>query len=147
MNLRAGLVAILLAAAGCGGGGSSGGGGSPPAPPPPPPPPAPTTCAGNHLINVVAATDNGLSSAGNGPALAIDDNLDPASRWESSGDPGTITLDFGARHLVREVGIAWFDGDQRVASFSIHASEDGVSFTPLLTNQQSSGEKIGRAHV
>ena len=140
MNYRASLVASLLAIAGCGGG-SSGGGGNPPAPPAPPvPPPAPTTCAGNHLINVIAATDNGLSGAGNGPDMAVDDILDPVSRWESPGDPGTITLDLGARHLVREVGIAWFEGNQRVASFSILASEDGVSFVPMLDNQQSSGE-------
>jgi len=137
MNYRASLVASLLAIAGCGGG-SSGGGGNPPAPPVPPP--APTTCAGNHLINVIAATDNGLSGAGNGPDMAVDDILDPVSRWESPGDPGTITLDLGARHLVREVGIAWFEGDQRIASFSILASEDGVSFVPMLNDQQSSGE-------
>jgi poly(beta-D-mannuronate) lyase len=89
---------------------------------------------------VIAATDNGLSGTGNGPGLAIDDNLGPASRWESPGDPATITFDLGVRYLVREVGIAWFEGDQRVASFSVHASEDGVNFEPLLSNQQSSGE-------
>ncbi len=72
--------------------------------------------------------------------MAIDDNLDPASRWESPGDPGAITFDLGVRYLVREVGIAWFEGDQRVASFSVHVSEDGVNFETLLTDQQSSGE-------
>ena len=138
MNYRACLVAILLTVTGCGGGGSSDAGGNPPTPPVPPDPP--TTCAGNHLINVIAATDNGLSGAGNGPGMAIDDILDPASRWESPGDPGTLTLDLGVRYLVREVGIAWFEGDQRVASFNVLASEDGVSFEPLLDNQQSSGE-------
>ena len=138
MNYRASLVASLLAVTGCGGGGSSGAGGNPPTPPDPPVPP--TSCAGSNLINIIAATDNGLSGAANGPNMAIDDNLTPASRWESPGDPGTITFDLGVRYLVREVGIAWFEGDQRVASFSVHASEDGVNFEPLLTNQQSSGE-------
>ena len=138
MNYRAFLVASLLVVAGCGSSGSSGGGGNSPTPPTPPPPP--TSCTGNNLINVIAATDNGLSGAGNGPDMAIDDNLDPASRWESPGDPGTITFDLGARYLVREVGIAWFEGDQRVASFSILASEGGVTFEPLLANQLSSGE-------
>ena len=138
MNRRAILVAILLAIAGCGGGGSSGGGGNPP--PPPVPPPPSTSCTGNNLINVIAAADNGLSGAGNGPGMAIDDDLTPASRWESPGDPGTITFDLGVRYLVREVGIAWFEGDQRVASFSVLASEDGVNFASLLDNQQSSGE-------
>jgi poly(beta-D-mannuronate) lyase len=110
MNYRACLVASLFVVTGCGGGGSSGAGGSPPTPPVPPDPP--TSCAGNHLINIIAATDNGLSGA----------------------------FDLGVRYLVREVGIAWFEGDQRVASFSVHASEDGVSFEPLLADQQSSGK-------
>jgi poly(beta-D-mannuronate) lyase len=52
----------------------------------------------------------------------------------------TITFDLGVRYLVREVGIAWFNGHQRVASFSVFASEDGVNFESLLANQQSSGE-------
>ena len=101
----ASLIAVLLAVAGCSTGGSSGGGGPPPTTQPPAP--LPTSCAGNHLINVVAATDEGQSSAGNGPEQAIDDNLDPASRWETSGDAKAITLDLGVRYLVREVGIAW----------------------------------------
>jgi len=137
MSFRVGIVAVLFSLAGCGGGGSSGGGGNP-VPPIIPPAPA-TTCDGNHLINVIAAADNGLSVAGNGPAMAIDDDLDPASRWQSPGDPGVLTLDLGVRYLVREVGVAWYEGDQRAASFSVLASEDGVTFDPLLTNQQSSG--------
>ena len=135
MTYRAGLITLLLTVTGCGGGGSSDAGGTPPVTPDPP-----TSCTGSHLINIIAATDNGLSAAGNGPEMAIDDILDPASRWESPGDPGTITFDLGERYLVREVGIAWFEGDQRVASFSVHVSEDGVNFETLLTDQQSSGE-------
>jgi poly(beta-D-mannuronate) lyase len=137
----ASLIAVLLAIAGCSTGGSSGGGGNPPTPQPPAP--LPTSCAGNHLINVVAATDDGQSNAGNGPEQAIDDNLDPASRWETSGDAKAITLDLGVRYLVREVGIAWFEGDQRVASFRILASVDGVNFEPLLADQESSGKTQG----
>ena len=141
MNYRASLVVSLLAVTGCGGGGSSGAGGNPPTPPVPPVPP--TSCTGNILINVIAATDNGQSGAGNGPDRAIDDNLDPASRWESPGDAMTITFDLGVRYLVREVGIGWFEGDQRVASFSVFASVDGVNFESLLANQQSSGKTQG----
>lgn len=141
MKLRHSLIASLLVLTGCGSGGSGPGGRQvPPTPVPPPPPPAATTCTGNHLINVVAASDNGQSTAGNGPGQAIDDNLSPASRWASPGDSMSITLDLGARHLVREVGIAWFEGDQRIASFSVLASEDGVNFESMLTDQQSSGK-------
>ena len=141
MNYRAILVVSLLAVTGCGGGGSSGatGGNTLPTPVPPVPP---SSCAGNNLINVIAATDNGQSGAGNGPDKAVDDNLDPASRWESPGDAMTITFDLGVRYLVREVGIAWFEGDQRVASFSVFASVDGVNFESLLADQQSSGKTV-----
>jgi len=142
MNYRTILVACLLAVAGCGGGGSS----DPIVvnpPTPPVPPVLPTTCNGNDLINVIAAMDNGQSGAGNGPDLAIDDNLDPASRWESPGDAMTITLDLDVRYLVREVGIAWFEGDKRIASFSVSASVDGVNFESLLDDQQSSGKTQG----
>ena len=142
MNYRASLVASLLVAAGCGGGGSSGTIGSDVPITPVPPVPEPS-CTGNNLINVVAATDNGQSGAGSGPDQAIDDNLDPASRWESPGDAMTITFDLGVRYLVREVGVAWFEGDQRVASFSVFASVDGVNFESLLTDQQSSGTTQG----
>ncbi len=131
------LLAGVLVVSGCGGGGSSESlGGSTPTPPPP----VSTSCSGSHLINVVAATDSGQSVGGNGPEQAIDDNLDPASHWQSPGDAVIITFDLGARHLVREVGVAWFEGDQRVASFGVFASVDGVDFEPLLTDQQSSGE-------
>ena len=141
MNYRASLIVSLFALAGCAGGGSSG-----PVevnPPASSDPPVSTSCTGNHLINVIAATDDGSSGAGNGPDRAIDDNLDPASRWESPGDAMTLTFDLGARHLVREVGIAWFEGDQRVASFSVFASEDGQNFESLLAEQQSSGNTRG----
>jgi len=142
MNYRASLVASLLAVTGCGGGGLPGtvAGNTPTTPIPPVS--GPTSCTGNNLINVIAATDNGQSNAGFGPESAIDDNLSPASRWESTGDSITLTFDLGARHLVREVGIAWFEGNQRIASFSVFASVDGVNFESLLANQQSSGETL-----
>ena len=139
IKFRACLIVNLLAFAGCGGGGSSAVVGGPPLPTVPPDPPPPTSCSGSQLVNVVSASDDGTSIAGFGPALAVDDDFDSASRWEATGDAITITLDLGVRYLVREVGIAWFQGDQRVASFSIQSSEDGVNFEPMLANQQSSG--------
>jgi poly(beta-D-mannuronate) lyase len=148
MHVRLSLLACLLALTGCGGGGSSDTVSGVVATPPPAtepadptdPPTSNTACSGNHLINVLAATDAEQSLAGMGPDQAIDDNLDPASRWESPGDAMTLTLDFGSRHLVREVGVAWFAGDERAALFSVLASEDGVNFAPLLADQASSGE-------
>lgn len=136
--LNTSLIIGLLAVVGCGGSGSSDNGNDIPAPPILPP--SNTSCSGNHLINVIAATDNGQNSAASMPDLAIDDNLDSASRWVAQDGGNTITFDLGTRYLVREVGIAWFEGDQRNAFFNILASEDGNNFAQLLDNQQSSGK-------
>ncbi len=140
--LHVSLFAGLLAATGCGGGGSSNNNVSFPTPPvtPPPVPPPVTSCTGNDLINVITASDDGQNSAASMPEQAIDDNLAATSRWISQGGGTTITFDLGARFLVREVGIAWFEGDQRVAVFNMLASEDDVNYEQLLANQQSSGK-------
>ncbi|MEN7344088.1 MAG: polysaccharide lyase family 7 protein [Pseudomonadota bacterium] len=134
---------VFLVLAGCGGSSTptvDDSVASPPPAPAPTPPPVATTCDGSHLINVIAATDDGDSLPNNGPSLAVDDDFALASRWEAPGNAKTLTLDLGARHLVREIGIAWFDGDQRTARFSLFTSEDGTTFEPLLEDQLSSGE-------
>ncbi len=87
----------------------------------------------------MAATDAGDSVPGRGPELAVDDSFDPESRWQAPGDAKSLTLDLGARHLIREVGIAWFEGDQRAAAFSVLLSEDGDTFDTVLADQASSG--------
>ncbi|MEL7313207.1 MAG: polysaccharide lyase family 7 protein [Pseudomonadota bacterium] len=139
MKLRAVLIASIATLAGCGGGGSSSPTTNPTPPVTPTPPPVATTCAGNHLINVVAASDDGDSLPGLGPEQAVDDNFEPGSRWQSPGNAKSLTLDLGARHLVREIGVAWYQGDQRTARFSVLVSEDDASFETLLADQQSSG--------
>ena len=55
------------------------------------------------------------------------------------GDAKTLTLDLGSRHLIKGIGIAWFEGDQRTASFSVMYSEDGNRFQSALSDQNSSG--------
>ena len=108
--------------------------------PEPDPTPGATNCAGNYLINVISATDEGDSQPMYGPLNAVDDDFSVASRWQSEGDAKAITLDLGSRHLVKDVGIAWFDGDERIASFSVLLSEDGDTFRSSLVDQNSSGE-------
>ncbi len=145
-DLRGMLLAGIVIISGCGGGGgatNTGGGNLTPTPtpsPPPPPPPVRTTCSGSDLINVLGASDNGSTPSTTQPELAIDDDLAPTSRWRSQGAGTTLTLDLGARYLVREVGIAWYEGDQRIATFNLLTSEDGTNFESHSTNQQSSGK-------
>ena len=139
----------LLSLYGCSGGSSTPSSPPPPppapSPPPPPPPPPPgtlTSCEGLDLQDIVAATDDGSSTATFGPANAIDDNLDPASRWESQTFGASITFDLGGPRLVRELGLAWFLGDQRVSFFDVAVSDDGTSFTNILTNASSAGDTL-----
>ena len=107
--------------------------------PEPEPTPGATNCSGNFLLNVVGATDDGDSEPGYGPLKAIDDDFSELSRWQSVGDAKALTLDLGSRHLVKKIGIAWFEGDQRIASFSVLLSENGDSFESSLVDQSSSG--------
>ena len=122
-----------------------------PAPAPAPEPePEPTSgatdCSGNYLINVFDATDEGDSEPTYGALNSIDDNFSPESRWQSEGDAKALTLDLGSRHLVKKIGIAWFEGDQRIASFSVLLSENGDAFQSSLADQTSSGKTDSFEH-
>jgi len=122
-----------------------------PAPAPAPEPePEPTSgatdCSGNYLINVLDATDEGDSEPTYDALNSIDDNFSPESRWQSEGDAKALTLDLGSRHLVKKIGIAWFEGDQRIASFSVLLSENGDAFQSSLADQTSSGKTDSFEH-
>lgn len=141
----------LLTISACGGGDAETTVASTPAPPPPPvaapPPPVPpatpaalTTCAGLDLLPVSEASDDGSADDGFGPDNVIDNDLSAESRWASQVLGSSVTLDLGGPRLVRELGIAWFLGDQRSSSFSISVSDDGQTFTDILSLADSSGE-------
>ena len=98
-----------------------------------------TTCNGNDFINILSVESDSSAAAGFSAQNAIDNNLSAEGRWESSQSTAQITMDLGYRHFVREVGTAWFNGDQERTSFDILTSEDGVIYTPMLTNETSSG--------
>jgi poly(beta-D-mannuronate) lyase len=71
---------------------------------------------------------------------AIDNSLSDESRWESTEDSAEITVDLGYRHEVKELGTAWFTGELAQTSFDVLASEDGITFTSLISNESSSGQ-------
>ena len=151
------LPALVLCLAACGGGGASTPAAAPtppvpaPAPPPPSPPPPPpppptagalTTCDGLDLLDLTGATDDGSSEAGFGPGNVIDDDLSAPSRWESQTLGASITMDLGGPRLVQELGLSWFLGDERVTSFSVSVSDDGVTFTEILPVTDSGGDTL-----
>ena len=115
---------------------------SPTSPPPPPPPPTTaSTCDGMDMLDIIGATADQASGAFVA-SNAIDDNLDPISRWGASSVPAALTLDLGAQFLIRDVGVAWHLGDQRTSTFSLEVSDDGVNFTTLQSSTTSAGDTL-----
>ncbi|ALM89238.1 polysaccharide lyase family 7 protein [Alteromonas stellipolaris] len=135
------LVPLLLT--GCGGGGSSGST-SPVTTPTPPAVETPVTevCA-NKIHTIVSATDDGSSATEFSPANAIDGNTASISRWSSDGVDKALTLDLGTTETVGALTIKWFEGAERVASFSVETSIDQNTWVTVLTQAESKGNQSG----
>ncbi|WP_372620201.1 polysaccharide lyase family 7 protein [Alteromonas stellipolaris] len=135
------LVPLLLT--GCGGGGSSGST-SPVTTPTPPAVETPATevCA-NKIHTIVSATDDGSSATEFSPANAIDGNTASISRWSSDGVDKALTLDLGTTETVGALTIKWFEGAERVASFSVETSVDQNTWVTVLTQAESKGNQSG----
>ena len=73
-------------------------------------------------------------------ANAIDNLLTANARWETTASPAALTIDLGYRHQVKEIGTAWYQGDENITSFDVEISEDGISYSSLLSAQASSGD-------
>lgn len=143
----------LFGLAACGGGG-----GTNPTPPvvTPVPVPAPTpvvgvadpifpadydviSCVGLDYLKPISIESDNATTSGLEASNAIDSSLDAASRWETDESSAEITIELGYRHLIKEIGTAWFEGNQSTTTFDIALSEDGASYTTILTSEQSSG--------
>ena len=105
----------------------------------------PTQDPGNctlSKIDLAGASDDGTND-GHGPELAIDNGLTDDSRWSSKGDGKSIEFDLGGAYSISSVSLAWYKGDARSTYFDIETSEDGSSWTSVLSNAQSSGSTAG----
>lgn len=74
------------------------------------------------------------------PANTLDGNFD--TRWSAKGDGQSITYDLGKEHLVSEVDIAWYLGDQRVATFDIGVSLDGQTWNYVFSGESTPGDGL-----
>ncbi|MGR3592366.1 MAG: polysaccharide lyase family 7 protein [Limimaricola soesokkakensis] len=101
---------------------------------------APETCADISPLAIVSASDDGSFDAEYGPDRVFDNDFDPDSRWSSEGAGKQLTLDLGEAQALREVGLAFYKGDERRTSFDLEASEDGESWTSLISGGQSTGQ-------
>ena len=143
LSLFTSSLLVLLLLTGCGGGGSSGST-SPVTTPTPPAVETPVTevCA-NKIHTIVSATDDGSSATEFSPANAIDGNTASISRWSSDGVDKALTLDLGTTETVGALTIKWFEGAERVASFSVETSVDQNTWVTVLTQAESKGNQSG----
>lgn len=81
------------------------------------------------------------SEAANPPAGAFDDK--PETRWSVNGKGAWLIIDLGAPKTIRGVGIAWYQGNTRVANFEILAGNNINDVAPQLANQRSTGQSLG----
>ncbi|MFD3513937.1 heparin lyase I family protein [Streptomyces sp. NPDC058657] len=83
----------------------------------------------------VAAASATTSEPANPPSHAIDNN--PATRWSGQGFGAALILDTGAPRQLCGATVAWHRGDLRWNDYTIHASQDGVSYTKVWEGRSS----------
>lgn len=148
-----GLVAIsLLSLTACSGGSSNS---SPDPTPDPVPDPDPvivipdpifppdtsvTNCSGFDYLDTLSVESSATALTGFDADNAIDNSLDADNSWQTTDSAAQIDIELGYRHEVKEVGIAWVNGDQNINSFDVAVSEDGVTYTDILTAESSVGD-------
>jgi poly(beta-D-mannuronate) lyase len=112
---------------------------STPAEPTPTPTPTSTPCSGCTFVEITpgAAGVTASTNDGNLPGNAVDNNL--ATRWSANGDGQWIRFDLGTVRTVSHVSIAVYNGNSRQNRFDLQVSNDGTSWTNVLTNALTSG--------
>ena len=75
---------------------------------------------------------------GNLPANTVDDSL--STRWSGNGDGAWIQYDLGATRTITSVAIAWYQGNTRVSTFDVLASDSSTGpWTTLAAGRTSGG--------
>lgn len=88
----------------------------------------------NQLIAKATASGN---QSGNTPSNAIDGNL--STRWSHNGKGQWLLLQLKEATKVRAVDVAFYSGAKRKSYFDVQLSDDGSTFTDVLTGQETSG--------
>lgn len=85
-------------------------------------------------IPIVAADASGVPQPENGIANSYDNDFD--TRWSCDGSCW-IEYDLGSVQKVDYVGLAFWKGQARIATFDIRVSEDGENWTKVLSTESS----------
>jgi len=88
-------------------------------------------CVDSHIQDTKASG----SQTGFPVTNVVDDNLD--TRWSNNGVGSWAQLDLGTVNKVCEVSVAWYKGNERQNNFVISTSNDGVSFTNVLSSKST----------
>ncbi|WP_041230921.1 discoidin domain-containing protein [Deinococcus peraridilitoris] len=88
----------------------------------------------------VSAITASAFNTGFPPEYSADGKLD--SWWSVNGVGQWIRYDLGEAHTLQGVQLAFYRGDLRKASFDVEVSQDGTSWTKVLSNIQTSGTTL-----
>lgn len=101
-----------------------------------------TSCEGFDYIDTISVASSAVPVDDFIADNIIDNNLNETHSWQTNENGAQATIDLGYRHEVKEVGLAWANGDSQTSSFDLEVSEDGVTFSTILSTQSSSGETL-----
>lgn len=88
-----------------------------------------------NKIKPVKVTASDVPEPANGPENTVDGSL--SSRWSCPG-ACWIEYDLGAPRKLGSMGIAFMEGDQRTAQFTIKTSKDGINYETFYSGDATS---------
>lgn len=98
----------------------------------------PGGCDRMGQLRVVSASDDGTND-GHTPAMAIDADFDPESRWSSKTAGKELVLDMRIPQTLKEIGLAFYKGNERQNFFAVSTSVNGSDYVPLIQRTKSAG--------
>lgn len=92
--------------------------------------------AASSLVQLSPVTVTATPADPNAPAArAIDGNLN--TEWAGAGVGAQLTFDLGASKAIKQVRIAFYNGNARVYGFQVQTSLDGQTYTSAGSFQSS----------
>lgn len=88
-----------------------------------------------NKVKPVKVTASDIPESANGPDNTVDGSL--GTRWSCPG-ACWIEYDLGSLKKLDSMGIAFMDGDQRTAQFTIKTSKDGVNYDTFYSGDATS---------
>ena len=88
-----------------------------------------------NKIRPVKVTASDIPEPLNGPKNTVDGSL--STRWSCPG-ACWIEYDLGSPKKLNSMGIAFMEGDQRTAQFTIKTSKDGVNYDTFYSGDATS---------